>query len=156
METDYSTTTRNENTVVTTQTKISENKDAVQHESETSRPEMKTNLPETVVKAVTDITVTESTMFDNKEFTTIENNEPPTINDDNVGLNSKDNTKYMESTSTERGETLSTEINAVWNDKNTETTKKEDEDMFSIINNASDDRRPTEKSSFSGPARPRY
>jgi len=163
METDYSTTTRNENTVVTTQTEISENKDAVQHESETSRPEMKTNLPETVVKAVTDITVTESTMFD-KEYTTIENNEPPTINDDNVGLNSKDNpsvteskdTKYMESTSTERGETLSTELNAVWNDKNTETTKKEDEDMFSIINNASDDRRPTEKSSFSGPARPRY
>merc|ERR1719320_1590808 len=97
METDYSTTTRN--TVVTTQTEISENKDAVQHESETSRPEMKTNLPETVVKAVTDITVTESTMFD-KEYTTIENNEPPTINYDNFGLNPKDKPSVTDSKDT--------------------------------------------------------
>ena len=37
------TTTRNENTVVTTQTEISENKDVVQHENEPSRPEKKTD-----------------------------------------------------------------------------------------------------------------
>jgi len=167
METDYSTTTRNENAVVT-QTEISKmNNEVPVRENETSRPEMKTNLPETAVKAETDITVTENTMFD-KEYTTIENNEAPTINYNNVGINPKDfpsvteskDTEYTESTSTQRGETLSVDnsltMNDMWNDKNTETTKNDGEDMSAIINNAADDRRATEKSSFSGPARPRY
>jgi len=169
IETDYSTAKGSDNPEeIPTETPQVEDDPPVQRENESSRPEIKTILPEDTLGAVTGITVTENILMD-EENIPLKNSSTPI---DNTGKlpkempleNSSKDTSYFDKATTPLKETMSTltdiisttESSDMLDDIHVEKTTRKSANKQTTLIVTEDVNIPTEKYSFPGPARPRY
>merc|ERR1711892_1072485 len=153
---------------IPTETPQVEDDPPVQRENESSKPEIKTILPEDTLEATTGITVTENILMD-EENIPLKNSSTPI---DNTGKlpkemplenNSKD-TSYFDKATTPLKETMSTltdiisttESSDMLDDIYVEKNTRKSANKQTTLILTEDDNIPTEKYTFPGPARPRY